>query len=87
MMKNFNLNPLLVSFNHTFNTKLGLRNLENLLEKSNCDLIRFTTNRKSTKKIAKYMLEKLGDVTWHYHAGVNTFPIQIAVKYKIPLII
>ena len=87
MMKNFNLNPLLVSFNHTFNTKLGLRNLENLLDKSNCDLIRFTTNRKSTKKIAKYMLEKLGDVTWHYHAGVNTFPIQIAVKYKIPLII
>jgi hypothetical protein len=33
------------------------------------------------------MLNKVGDVTWHYHAGVHTFPVQIAVQYKIPLII
>jgi hypothetical protein len=33
------------------------------------------------------MLKKVGDVTWHYHAGIMTFPIQVAVKYKIPLII
>jgi hypothetical protein len=33
------------------------------------------------------MLQKVGDVTWHYHAGIMTFPIQVAVKYKIPLMI
>ena len=33
------------------------------------------------------MLRKVGDVTWHYHAGIMTFPIQTAVKYRIPLMI
>jgi len=83
----YKLNPLLVTFNHTFNTKIGLRNLNNLLNKSNCDLIRFTANRNSIKKITKFMLKEVGDITWHYHAGIMTFPMQIAVKYKIPLII
>ena len=83
----YKLNPLLVTFNHSFNTKIGLRNLNNLLNQSNCDLIRFTANRNSVKKITKFMLKKLGDITWHYHAGIMTFPMQIAAKYKIPLII
>jgi hypothetical protein len=33
------------------------------------------------------MLKKIGDITWHYHAGIMTFPIQTAVKYNIPLIV
>jgi N-acetyl sugar amidotransferase len=81
------LNPLLVTYNHTFNTAIGLRNLENLLNKSNFDHIRFTTNRDSVRRLTKYFLKKIGDITWHYHAGITTFPFQIAVKYKIPLII
>ena len=33
------------------------------------------------------MLEEVGDLTWHYHAGIRTFPFQIAVKYNIPLVV
>ena len=33
------------------------------------------------------MLKKVGDVTWHYHAGIMTFPIQVSIAYDIPLII
>ena len=33
------------------------------------------------------MLEKVGDITWHYHAGIMTFPIQASIAYDIPLII
>ncbi len=85
--KKYGLNPLLVSYNHTFNTPLGLRNLVNLIEKLNCNLIRYTTAPESAIKIAKYMLEKVGDITWHYHAGIMTFPIQASIAYDIPLII
>lgn len=85
--KVYGMNPLLVTYNHTFNTKLGVRNLSNLVKQFNCDLIRFTSNIESARKISKYMLKKVGDVTWHYHAGIMTFPIQTAVKYKIPLVI
>jgi N-acetyl sugar amidotransferase len=83
----YGLNPLLVTYNHAFNTPLGVRNLSNLVTKLGCDLIRFTANPVSVQKISRYMLQKVGDVTWHYHAGIRTFPFQIAVKHKIPLII
>lgn len=83
----YGLNPLLVSYNHTFNTPLGIRNLTNLITKLDCNLVRFTTAPGSAKRIAKYMLEKVGDVTWHYHAGIMTFPLQAAVQYDIPLLV
>ena len=33
------------------------------------------------------MLKKVGDVTWHYHAGIMTFPIRAAVQYDVPLMV
>lgn len=88
LMKNiFGMNPLLVAYNHSFNTKVGIRNLNNIIDEFGCDLIRFTTNPKTAKKLSKYMLKKVGDITWHYHAGIHTFPIQVAVNYNIPLMI
>lgn len=87
MKEVYGMNPLLVTYNHIFNTKLGIRNLSNMVKQFSCDLIRFTSNPESVRKISKYMLKTVGDVTWHYHAGIMTFPIQTAVKYKIPLMI
>lgn len=88
LVKNvYGLNPLLVTYNHAFNTRLGIRNLNNLVTKLGCDLIRFTANPHSVRKISRYMLKQVGDLTWHYHAGIRTFPFQVAVQYKIPLII
>ena len=87
MKVKYGMNPLFVTYNHLYNTKVGLRNLENMFRKFSCDLIRFSSNPDSARKISRYMLQKVGDVTWHYHAGIMTFPIQIAVKYKIPLMI
>ena len=83
----YGLNPLLVTYNHIFNHQAGLRNLENLVEKSGCDLIRFTANPHSVKKLSRFMLETVGDLTWHYHAGIRTLPFKVAVEKNIPLII
>tara|TARA_Y100001970_G_C14226781_1_gene856160 strand:+ start:1144 stop:2436 length:1293 start_codon:yes stop_codon:yes gene_type:complete len=87
LKKNYGINPLLVSFNHCFNTRAGNANLKNLLEKSGCDFIRFTAGINSVRKISRYMLEKVGDITWHYHAGIRTFPMKIAAEKRIPLVI
>ena len=83
----YGLNPLCVTFNHCFNTALGIRNLNNLVERLEVDLIRFTANPASVRKIARYMVKRVGDLTWHYHAGIMTVPFQVAVRYNIPLII
>lgn len=83
----YGLNPLVVTYNHTFNTSLGLRNLANLLEQMDVHLVRFTQAPGSAKRIARYMLQKVGDVTWHYHAGIYTFPMKAAVMYDTPLVV
>ena len=81
------MRPLLVAYNHAYNSKSGIRNLSNLVEKFGCDLLRYNTNPKTAKKLSLYMLSKVGDITWHHHAGIFTLPFQTAVRYKIPLVI
>ena len=83
----YGLNPLLISYNHTFNTPLGLRNLTNLVERMDCNLVRYTTAPGAAKRLARYMLKKVGDLTWHYHAGIMTFPSKAAVMFKVPLVV
>ncbi|MBY0431837.1 MAG: N-acetyl sugar amidotransferase [Rhodospirillales bacterium] len=87
LVKQKGLNPLVVNYNHTFGTPVGHRNLVNLIEKLDVNLVRYTTAPGSAKRIARYMLKKVGDVTWHYHAGIMTYPIRAAVQYDVPLIV
>jgi N-acetyl sugar amidotransferase len=87
LKEKYGMNPLLVKFNHAFNAPSGVRNLENLVSKSGFDLVRYTAGVDSVRRISRYMLETVGDLTWHYHAGIRTFPFQVAVHYNIPLIV
>jgi N-acetyl sugar amidotransferase len=87
MKEVYHMNPLLVTFNHQFNTEKGIRNLTNLLTKFGCDHIRFTPNPQLLPRLCRVSHKKMGDPCWHCHAGIYTFPVQIAVKYNIPLII
>lgn len=87
LKKKYDLNPLLVTFNHIFNSPAGLRNMHNMIEKSGCDHVLYTAGIDSVRRLSRYMLETVGDLTWHYHAGIRTFPYQVAVNYNIPLII
>ncbi len=87
LVRELGYNPLLVCYNHGFNTKRGIRNLNNLVTKLSCDLVRFTSSTDAARAISKFMLKTVGDITWHYHAGIMTFPIKAAVMYKIPLIL
>lgn len=49
--------------------------------------MRYTAGVDSVRKISRYMLERVGDLTWHYHAGIRTLPFQVAVNTNIPLIV
>ena len=84
---NFNMNPLLVSYNTHFNTQVGIRNLQNLKTIFGCDLYQQNVNPKFAKEMVRYTLKKIGSIFWHNHAGSTVFPVHIATKLKIPLII
>lgn len=81
------LNPLLVSYNTGFNTKVGIRNLARLISKLDCDHFQITSNPNIIKKISQNTFSKISDFYWHILAGNQAFPVQVAVKMKIPIIL
>jgi N-acetyl sugar amidotransferase len=88
MIKNvYKMNPLLVTYNKQYNTDIGIRNLANLRIKFNCDILTLTVNPEIVKKITRATMRRIGSIYWHCIAGQTVFPVQIAVKFKIPLII
>jgi N-acetyl sugar amidotransferase len=81
------LNPLLVTYNKYFNTPLGIRNLANLRIKFNCDIVVQNVNPMAVRNITRTTLRELGSMYWPCLAGQTVFPVQTAVRYKVPLII
>ncbi|MDC1420857.1 N-acetyl sugar amidotransferase [Gammaproteobacteria bacterium] len=87
LVKVYKLRVLAVTFSHNWYSKIGFYNLVNCLEEFNVDHIQFTPNRKSVGVAARKSLKAIGDACWHCHSGVGSFPLHIAVKFKIPLLI
>ena len=81
------MNPLLVTYNKQYNTDVGIRNLANLRIKFDRDIMTLTVNPETVKKITRATLRRLGSIYWHCLAGQTVFPVAMAVKLKIPLIV
>jgi N-acetyl sugar amidotransferase len=81
------MNPLLVTYNKHYNTAEGVRNLANLRIQFDCDIMTLTVNPETVKRITRATLRKMGSMYWHCLAGQTVYPVQMAVKFKIPLII
>jgi N-acetyl sugar amidotransferase len=83
----YGLRPLAVTFSHNWYSKTGRENLENALETFDVDHIQFTPNRSLVNRLARQSLGAIGDSCWHCHAGVGAFPLQVAVRWNVPLLI
>ncbi|MBI4995412.1 MAG: N-acetyl sugar amidotransferase [Rhodocyclales bacterium] len=81
------LNPLLVTYNRYFNTPLGIRNLANLRIRFNCDILYQNVNPESVRRIVRSTLHHFGSIYWPILAGQTVFPVQTAVRFRVPLII
>ncbi len=81
------LNPLLVSYNRHYNTAVGHRNLAHLRTVFDCDYLQFTLSPATVVALARYTLQRAGSFHWHAIAGQTVWPVQVAVRYRIPLIV
>lgn len=81
------MNPLLVNYNAHYNTRAGIRNLANLATVFDCDIVTSTLSPELLKRITRHTLKKYGSMYWQVLAGYLTFPVQVAVRFRIPLII
>ena len=87
LTKVYGMKPLAVTFSHNWYSETGWYNLQNALEKFDVDHIMFTPNRALVNKLARRSLNAIGDACWHCHSGVGAFPLQIAVRFNIPLLV
>jgi N-acetyl sugar amidotransferase len=83
----YRMNPLLVTYNKQYNTAVGVRNLANLRVRFDCDIMTLTVNPEMVKKITRSTMRRFGSIYWHCLAGQTVYPVQMATKLKIPLIV
>jgi len=86
-VKKYNLRCLVVSFDHWFLRPITIENRKKTFQKLGVDVITFTPNWRVVKKLMLESLIRKGDFCWHCHSGVFAYPMQIAVKFKIPLVL
>lgn len=87
LAKKYKLKPLLVNFDHGFYRPKTLANTERTIKKLGIAYMKFKPDWQVVKKLMRESLERKGDIMWHSHCGIYAYPMHIAVKFKIPLII
>lgn len=85
--KIYGLNPLLVTYHGNNYTPTGMKNLLNMREAFDVDHIFFTPSINVLKTMNRLGMLMMGDMNWHGHAGIFTYPIRVAVQQNVPLMI
>lgn len=81
------LNPLLVTYHGNNYTKTGMDNLIQMREAFGVDHIFFTPSIRVLKAMNRLGQTMMGDMNWHAHAGIFTYPIRVSIQMNIPLMI
>lgn len=87
LVKVYGLKPLAVTFSHNWFSETGFYNLQRCLQVFDLDHLQFTPARGLVNRLAKKSISAIGDSCWHCHAGIGAFPLQVATRFKIPLLI
>ena len=85
--KVFDLNPLLVTYHGNNYLPEGQGNLDRMHDVFGVDHLIHRPSTKTLKKLNRLGFKKMGDMNWHCHAGIKIFPMVIAARYRIPLVI
>ena len=86
LVTEYKVKPLVVQFNHGFMRPNLLANNERTFKKLGVDVMSFTPNWKIVKRLMLESLVRKGDFCWHCHTGIYSFPMQVALKFKTPLV-
>jgi N-acetyl sugar amidotransferase len=81
------LKPLLVTYHGNNYYPEGERNLYRMREAFGCDHIVVRPSVDVLVKMNRLGFYLQGDMNWHGHCGIFTVPIQVAVRYRVPLIL
>lgn len=87
MISEYGLKPLLVTYHGNNYLPEGNYNRDRMRHAFDADHLVFGPSVEVLKKLNRLCFRKMGDMNWHAHCGIMTYPIQIAVKFQVPLMI
>jgi N-acetyl sugar amidotransferase len=85
--KELGLKPLLVTYHGNNYMEEGEYNLRRMPDVFDCDHIIVKPSTDVLIKMNRIGFKLQGDNNWQNHCGIFTAPIQVAVRYKVPLMI
>jgi len=86
LMNEYKIKPLVVRFNHGFMRKTIEENNQRTFKKLGVDVIEFTPNWHIVKRLMFESFKRKTDFCWHCHTGIYSYPLRIALMYKVPLV-
>ncbi len=87
IVSEYGLKPLLVTYHGNNYLPEGNYNRDRMREVFDADHLVMGPSVDVLRKLNRLCFRKMGDMNWHAHCGINTYPIQVAVKFNIPLIV
>lgn len=87
MAEKYGLKPLLMTYHGNNFLPEGDYNRDLMRHVFDADHIVWGPSINVLKKLNKLTFRMMGDMNWQNHCGIASAPIQVAVKFKIPLII
>ena len=79
-------NPLLVTWSACSYTDVGLKNIQNM-QQMGADHIQFTPNPRVYRAMFAEAFRRVGDGCWPCHVGIFSYPVSVAVNYRVPLLV
>ena len=87
LVHRFKVKPLVVTFDHGFLRPTTLENTDRTIRLLGVDYLKFRPSWKVVRKLMQESLRRKGDFCWHCHTGIFSYPMHVAVKFKVPLVI
>jgi N-acetyl sugar amidotransferase len=87
LVKTYGLKPLVVCFDHGFMRPTVLANTERTIRTLGVDFLKFRASWTVVKKLMVESLRRKGDFCWHCHTGIFSFPMQMALRFEVPLVV
>ena len=82
----FGLRPLLTTFSPLIPNEIGLHNRKVMLD-DGFDSVMLQPNTAISRHLSQRFFVERGNPKVHWDAGVAAFPMQIALRYEIPLVV
>lgn len=86
LMREYQVKPLVVRFNHGFLRPTVLRNTERTIKLLGVDMLDFTPNWRVVKRLMLESFRRKSDFCWHCHTGIYSYPLRVALMYQVPLV-